>query len=123
MEFEINHTLYPIKIQRKKNKNTYIRIHENLEIFVTTSIFTTNKQIYNLLDENRSSISQMIRRKKKELEKENAKLDKIYDFLDSGIYNKEEFISRSKTIKNNIESLESKLKEYNSLLQKTIEIQ
>ncbi len=83
MEFEINHTLYPIKIQRKKNKNTYIRIHENLEIFVTTSIFTTNKQIYNLLDENRSSISQMISRKKKELEKEEQfyYLGKKYDII------------------------------------------
>ena len=36
---------------------------------------------------------------------------------------KEEFIERSKAIKDNIQNLESKIKEYNSLLQKNDEIQ
>ena len=39
------------------------------------------------------------------------------------MYNNEEFISRSKAIKDNIQCLESKLEEYNSILQKNLEIQ
>ncbi len=58
-----------------------------------------------------------------ENKKENAKLNKVYDFLENGIYNKEEFIKRSKSIKDNIQNLESKLYEYNSLLQKNVEMQ
>ena len=72
---------------------------------------------------NNKIIEKSISITKKELEKENTKLNKIYEFLENGIYNNDEFISRSKTIKNNIQCLESKLEEYNSLLQKNLEIQ
>ncbi len=60
---------------------------------------------------------------KKELEKEHAKLNKIYDLLENGIYSEDEFINRSKSIKKNIESLENKLKEYTELLNRNNEIQ
>lgn len=73
--------------------------------------------------ENDKLIEKSIILTKKELEKENDKLDKIYDFLENGVYSKDEFINRSKTIKTNIKSLDSKLEEYNSLLQKNIKIQ
>lgn len=73
--------------------------------------------------ENNKLIEKSIVTTKKELEKENTKLNKIYDFLENGIYNKDEFINRSKTIKDNIQSLEIKLDEYNSLLQKNEDIQ
>jgi len=73
--------------------------------------------------DNNKTIEKSIVSTKKELEKENAKLDKIYDFLESGIYDNDEFLNRSKTIKEKIESLENKLEEYNSLLQKNIDMQ
>ena len=73
--------------------------------------------------ENNKIIEKSIAFTKKELEKENAKLNKIYDFLENGIYTKDEFIDRSKSIKDNIQSLESKLEEYNSILQKNDETQ
>ena len=73
--------------------------------------------------ENNKLIEKSISTTKKELEKENTKLDKIYDFLENEIYSKDEFISRSKAIKDNIKSLENKLEEYNSLLQKNIAMQ
>ena len=63
-------------------------------------------------------IEKSITTTKKELEKENIKLNKIFDFLENGIYNKDEFINRSKVIKYNIESLKSKLQEYEELLSK-----
>ena len=77
----------------------------------------------NLNFDNNKIIKKSISITKKELEKENAKLVKIYEFLEEGIYNNDEFIKRSKTIKNNIQSLESKLEEYSFLLQKNTEVQ
>ena len=73
--------------------------------------------------DNNNIIEKSIVSAKRELERENTKLDKIYDFLENGIYNRDEFINRSKTIKDNIKSLENKLEEYNSLLQKNIDMQ
>lgn len=77
----------------------------------------------NLNSDNNKIIEKSVSTTKKELEKENAKLNKIYEFLENGIYNNDEFISRSKAIKDNIQCLESKLKEYNSILQKNLKIQ
>ena len=76
----------------------------------------------NLNSNNNEQIKKFITTNKKELKKENIKLNKIYDFLENGIYNKEEFINRSKAIKENIEILENKLKEYNSLLEDNAKI-
>lgn len=73
--------------------------------------------------ENNKLIQKSIATTKKELDKEFSKLNKIYDFLENGIYSKDEFINRSKAIKENIEGLESKLKKYNELLNKNNEIQ
>lgn len=77
----------------------------------------------NLNSDNNKIIEKSISITKKELEKENTKLNKIYEFLENGIYNNDEFINRSKAIKDNIQCLESKLEEYNSILQKNLEIQ
>ena len=79
--------------------------------------------MFNSNIDNNKLIEKSIVSTKKDLEKENAKLDKIYDFLENGIYSKDEFINRSKSIKDNIQNLESKLYEYNSLLQKNVEMQ
>lgn len=73
--------------------------------------------------DNGKMIEQSIAYTKKELEKENTKLDKIYNFLENEIYSKEEFMNRSKCIKDNIKMLEEKLKEYNQNLNNDIEIQ
>lgn len=77
----------------------------------------------NNLNSNNKLIEKSINWAKKELQIEKDKLNKIYEFLENGIYSNEEFISRSKAIKDNIQCLESKLEEYNSLLQKNLEIQ
>ena len=80
---------------------------------VTNNSNTENSQIIDL------SISSI----KKNLEKENNKLNKIYDFLENGIYSKDEFINRSKSIKENIKILENKLKKYTDILSQNNEIQ
>jgi len=98
------------------------------KIIEALKIWLKNYKVdYEVKDNSNFKGNQLLKRSitstKKELGRENAKLDKIYNFLEDGIYSKDEFINRSKTIKDNIESLENKLQEYNSLLHKNTEIQ
>ena len=108
------------------NISSKLYIVENKIIEALKIWYENYKVNYEIKDnsstDNNKIIEQSILATKKELEKENAKLNKIYEFLENGIYNKDEFINRSKTIKENIESLENKLKEYNELLNKNTEI-
>ena len=96
------------------------KIIESLKIWIEN--YKVNYEIKdNSSTDNNKIIGQSITATKKELEKENAKLNKIYDFLENGIYSKDEFINRSKSIKNNIQNLENKLNEYTELLSKNNE--
>ena len=98
------------------------KIIESLKIWLEN--YKVNYEIKdNSSTDNNKIIEQSITATKKELEKENAKLNKIYDFLENGIYSKDEFINRSKSIKNNIQNLENKLKEYTEFLNKNTEMQ
>lgn len=98
------------------------KIIESLKIWLEN--YKVNYEINdNSCTDNNKIIEQAISSTKKEFEKENAKLNKIYNFLESGIYSKDEFINRFKSIKENIVSLENKLKEYNKLLNKNTEKQ
>lgn len=61
MELVVDNKRYPIVISRKiKNRNTYIRVKEDLSIYVTTNTFTTDKQITKLIDENYQKILRML---------------------------------------------------------------
>lgn len=109
------------------NISSKLYIIEN-KIIESLKIWLENYKVnYEIKDDsstdNNKILEQCILSIQKELEKENTKLNKIYDFLENGIYSKEEFINRSKSIKENIESLENKLKEYTELLNKNTEMQ
>ena len=61
MYLEIDNEKYKINVKKKaRNKNTYIRVNDNLEIVVTTNIFTTSKQIERIINENITSVTKMI---------------------------------------------------------------
>lgn len=99
------------------------KIIESLKIWLKNyKIDYDNLQSNSKVDNNKI-IEHSITSTKKELEKENSKLNKIYDFLENGIYSRDEFMNRSKSVKDNIQSLEEKLKEYQGLLSKNEEIQ
>ena len=84
MFIEINGKNYPVEIIKKNNKNTYIRVDENLVIKITTNYFTSKKYISRLLEENKKSIEKMLNRQLKRKEKCNTFFylgksdDKIY---------------------------------------------
>ena len=61
MKFMVDGCEYDIIIEKKpSNKNTYIRVTKNLEVKVTTSIFTTRKYIEKLINENYEKIVKML---------------------------------------------------------------
>ena len=86
--------------------------------------YTINTEIKDNLSYNEEPLlKKSIDSIKKDLERENTKLNKVYTFLESGIYCENEFLSRSQEIKNRIKNLENKLEEYHSLLKKSNDTQ
>lgn len=83
MYFEYNNEKYEVIIEKKNNKNTYIRVKEDLKIYVTTSKFTPKFMIQNLINSNRNVIINMIEKQKKELNKfsDNYYLGKKIDVM------------------------------------------
>lgn len=84
MEIEINDNLYEVHIIKKKTtKNTYIRVSEELKIIVTTNIFTSDKIIYKIIEENILSIEKMVNKakQKKEYNSKFYFLGKSYDIV------------------------------------------
>jgi len=99
MKYTYNNNEYNIEIIRKNNKNTYIRIKNNV-IVVTTNYFVTNKQIEKLINNNKNFINNALEKNiRKEENKEfklfGIKYDIIYGFPnteidDSKIYTKDD---------------------------------
>lgn len=65
MYLVIDDIRYNVVIDKKRTtKNTYIRVKEDLTIYVTTNIFVRDKDIAKLLDDNYDSICRMIKKQK-----------------------------------------------------------
>ena len=71
MKYKINGIYYDVIIEKKNNKNTYIRVKDDLTIHVTTNYFTSKRSILTLLRNNHDSLITMIDEKLKQQEKEN----------------------------------------------------
>jgi len=69
MKYEINNELFEVIIERKNNKNTYIKVKDDLKIYVTTNYFVSNSKVVKIIDENVISIKKMIDKKRSEVEK------------------------------------------------------
>lgn len=69
MKYTINNNEYEVVIIKKNNKNTYIRVKEDLKIYVTTNIFSSKNYIKTLLDNNIESIKKMIEQQAKQIKK------------------------------------------------------
>ena len=60
MKYIIDNQEYDVVITKKNNKNTYIRVKEDLKIYVTTNILASRQYIKQLLDNNIESVKKMI---------------------------------------------------------------
>ena len=83
MKYQLENQEYDVIIERKNNKNTYIRVKEDLKIYVTTNYFVTKSQIKKLLDENYNYVKKMLMHQKKEIEKQSLffYLGNSYDII------------------------------------------
>ena len=65
MQFKINNEIYDVVIIRKRTtRNTYIRVKEDMKIYVTTNTFTLNMFIKDLLERSYDEIAKMIETQK-----------------------------------------------------------
>ena len=69
--------------KKRGNKNTYLRVKEDLNIYVTTNYYTPNREIEKLIEDNKASISKMILRlmRKKATSENFMYLGKKYDIV------------------------------------------
>lgn len=90
MNINYNGKNYEIKIIKKNIKNTYIRVKEDMIIYVTTNYLTPMSYIKKLIGENTINIYKMIDRQAKKLEKKESYylLGKKYDIILCNIFNK-----------------------------------
>ena len=70
MEINVNNKKYNIIINRKKNKNIYIRVDSSLSVVVNVPYLTTKREVIRLLNKNIDNLSDLIEKKEKEIEKD-----------------------------------------------------
>lgn len=84
MHINIDNKQIEVIITKKKgNKNTYLRVKEDLKLYVTTSFFMTERKIKEIINENIDSIIKMYDKQnfKQELKKDFYYLGKKYDIV------------------------------------------
>ena len=83
MKYEINGGLYDVVVQKKNNKNTYLRVKDDLTILITTNFFTSRRSILKLLKDHEKDLIRMMDKKCKQKEKEENfyYLGKKYDII------------------------------------------
>lgn len=84
MKVKINNVFYDIIIIRKpRNRNTYLRVKDDLKIYVTTSLLTTNQTIEGLLNKNIKYLTNMIEKinQKNDYNKKFHYLGKTYELV------------------------------------------
>ena len=77
MKIELNNEIYNLEINKKNStKNIYMRVRDDLTIYVTSNTFTSNQRIMEAINKNKDYIFKMIERVKKKQEKNNS--DKLF---------------------------------------------
>ncbi|MBE6138181.1 MAG: M48 family metallopeptidase [Firmicutes bacterium] len=89
MKYNIDGIDYNVVVERKNNKNLYIRVKADLSIYVTANYFITKDEIIRVLDNNVDYLKKMI--KKRQIEEEKAShvyyLGEQYDLVFSNAFN------------------------------------
>ncbi len=84
MKLIIDNSEYEIIIEKKpKNRNTYIRVKNDLKIYITTNLFATENYLKKLIEQNYSSIVKMIEKEKIKINNDSGfrYLGEIYDIV------------------------------------------
>lgn len=112
MKYKLEGIEYNVIITKKNNKRLYIRVKEDMNIYVSCNYFTTKLEIKNILKQNEQSLKKMI----DSVKNRNEKSDKFFYLGHSYdiIYNdnaKDTFISNNTIITKNEKSLNKWYKE------------
>ncbi len=107
MTYVLNNQEYEVVIEKKNNKNSYIRIKDDLKIYVSTSRYSTKKDIQRMLEENEKALEKMVAKKRMQLEKKENffYLGNSYDIIEVSIMDGVE-IENDKIYTPNKEALE-----------------
>lgn len=83
MKYILDNKEYEVIIEKKNNKNLYVRVKEDGKIYVTCNYFTTKAMILRVLDENNKALQKMVNRVEKQIEKNNKffYLGNSYDII------------------------------------------
>ena len=74
MKYELDGTMYDVVINKKNNKNLYIRVKEDMKIHVSCNYFTTKGMIENVLNQNKEALRKMLNN----IKNKNEKKDKFF---------------------------------------------
>ena len=82
-DYKIDGKPYKIIVEKKANKNTYIKVKEDLSILITTNYFMRKGDIKDLLFKEEESVKKMLDKARKRLERESEfyYLGKKYDII------------------------------------------
>lgn len=82
-DYKLDGQIYNVLVVKKKNKNTYIKIKDDMTIYVTTNYLTSKREVKVMLDNETSFLRKALSRTKKKLEKEEHfyYLGKKYDII------------------------------------------
>ena len=106
MKYELDGIKYDVIINKKNNKNLYIRVKEDMNIYVSCNYFTTKKMIERVLEENKESLRKMVNSIKNKTEKKDKffYLGSCYDIIYNEDINKT-IIENDKIITKNEKTL------------------
>lgn len=88
MKYIIDGKEYEVVIERKNNKNLYIRVKEDKKIYVSANYFVTKGQIIKILNNNYSYLKKMINKRNSEESKKDHiyYLGRCYDLVISNLF-------------------------------------
>ena len=109
MKYSVDNKEYDVLIERKNNKNTYIKIKNNV-IVVTTNYLVSDRKIIKLLDSNISFLRKALRMEEYKREKNDNfyYFGKKYDIIITPLYDVE-FIN-DKVYTKSLDSLDKYLR-------------
>lgn len=83
LSYKIDKEKYKVIVAKKNNKNTYIKIKEDLTIYVTTNYLATKGYIKSILDQERNFLKSSLHKAQKQQERNNNfyYLGKKYDII------------------------------------------
>ena len=82
-DYKLDGENYIVEVVKKNNKNTYIKVKEDLTIYVTTNYFVTKRYVKYVLDNNNEFLRKAIKKVKNRIQKDNDfyYLGKKYDII------------------------------------------